>query len=193
MAHINLNKGLEMNYGTAYNLISPNVSIEKMIADTDKEISWKDLLSYKLNRDCSDLKQWDVYIKVSKQYCPKLMLKNKSLELTNFDAVNCPKSYKCKALGYVGCGGRGDCYAILGPYKCFPKDSKSEMVENIPEYFTLKCTFYNIPKKNMYNMYVDLWHNLKDSCADCLEKKWKKMSVKKFITLNNFKQENQGR
>lgn len=180
-----------MNYGTAYSLISSNISIAKMITDTGEKISWFDMLRYELNNDYSDIKQLDVYIKISKQYCPETVLKNKSRTITKFDRSDCTKDYQCKALGYVWHGGRGDCYALMGPYECFPNNSK--IVANTPKYVKLKCTFYNITKKGLYKQYNDMLQHLTESCTDCLEKKWKNMSTEKFIALNNFKQENQGR
>ena len=180
-----------MNYATAYSLISSNVIIEKMITDTGKEISWIDTVRYKLDNDYSEINQLDVYIKISKQYCPEAVLKNKSRTITKFDHANCTKDYQCKALGYVWHGGLDDSFTVLGPYRCFPKNSK--IVTNTPNYVKLKCTFNNITKRDLYKQYNDMLEHLTGSCTDCLEKKWRKMSVKKFMALNNFKQENQGR
>ncbi len=180
-----------MDYGTAYDLLRNNSCITKMIADNGEEISWLDLQAYQLNRDRSNMEKWEVYVKISKQYCPKLIVKNKSLELTKFDEVKCPKSYKCRALGYVWHGGPDDCYALMGPYECFPQNST--LVENTPEYFMLKCTFYNVTKKDMYHMCCDMLYYLHNSCTNCLEKEWKQMSVPKFKALNNFKKNDKGR
>ena len=180
-----------MNYGTAYSLISSNISIEKMITDTGEKISWIDMVRYKLDNDYSEINQLDVYIKISKQYCPKAVLKNKSRTITKFDHADCTEDYQCKALGYVWHGGRGDCYAMMGSYECFPNNSK--IVANTPKYVKLKCTFNNITKRDLYKQCNDMLQHLTGSCTDCLKKKWKKMDVKKFIALNNFKQENQGR
>ena len=64
---------------------------------------------------------------------------------------------------------------------------------NTPKYVKLKCTFNKITKRDLYDQYRAMIRYLTESCTDCLKKKWKKMGVKKFIALNNFKQENQGR
>ena len=180
-----------MNYGTAYSLISSNVNIEKMITDTGEKISWIEMQAYKLNDDYSDIKQLDVYIKISKQYCPETVLKNKSRTITKFDHADCTEDYQCKALGYVWHGGLDDGFTVLGPYRCFPKNSI--IVANTPKYVKLKCTFNNITKRDLYDQYRAMIRYLTESCTDCLKKKWKKMGVKKFIALNNFKQENQSR
>jgi hypothetical protein len=180
-----------MNYETAYSLISSNVHVEKMITDTGEKISWIEMQAYKLNNDYSNIKQLDVYIKISKQYCPKAVLKNKSRTITKFDHADCTEDYQCKALGYVWHGGRNDCYAMMGSYECFPNNSK--IVANTLNYVKLKCTFDNIRKKDLYNQYKDMLQHLTKSCTYCLKKKWENTSTEKFKALNNFKQENQGR
>ena len=179
-----------MNYETAYSLISSNVNVEKMITDTGEKISWIEIYAYKLNNDYSNIKQLNVYIKISKQYCPKAVLENKSRTITKFDHADCTEDYQCKALGYVWHGGRDDCYAMMGSYECFPNNPK--IVANTPNYVKLKVTFDNIRKKDLYNQCKDMLRHLTKSCTNCLEKKWENMSTEKFKALNNFKQKNQG-
>jgi hypothetical protein len=150
----------------AYRLIKANIHIEKICKDNGEEISWVDMDSYKRNIDCSDINV-NVYIKISKQYCPK-------------------HTSQCKARSYVWLKDYSVYNCILGTYKCLSKNSP--MRENIPQYLNLKCTLHQIMKKDLYTKCDEMLFNLAMVCTKCLEKEWKDKSVEEFKVLYDIKQ-----
>ena len=155
-----------MTFEQAYRLIKANIHTEKICKDNGEKISYVDMQSYKHNIDCSDTNV-NVYIKISKQYCPK-------------------HTSQCKARSYVWLKDYNVYNCILGTYKCFSKNSP--MGEDIPQYLNLKCTLHQIMKKDLYNKSDEMLFNLTISCINCLEKELKDKTVEEFKALYDVKQ-----
>ena len=175
-----------MQYGQARQLLTENVKLAKIITNTGKELS---LTYVKSQDDGLSIQKCDVYIKVLKQDCSAPVRDNNSLDTQEFSPNQCQKGFKCKMLFNIRHGDQNDndeswLYEYLSKY--------SQLVENTPQYFTLKIMFYNINKTDLYDNCDEIIETLSEPCTDCLKKKWNDMSIERFKALRNVTQNNQG-
>jgi len=175
-----------MNYGQARQLLSENATFEKAVTNTGEKLLWNNIKAYETDDDGLLIKKCDVYIKVLKHDCPIHIKDNKSLNMQN----KCQKNCNCKMLFDVSHGKLND-RRQFGVYEYFPKIST--LAENTFQYFILKFSFYDIKKTELYDRCNEMIERLSEPCADCLEDKWKDVSITKFKILRNVLQNSQDR